>query len=363
MMAPWRPLAFAAALNLTVVVGVTTAQTVMVTKAPRGAAIELVLNAAIIGIATADNGGKATFPVNLSSRGGRTEADVQIFVDVCGNLRRVLLVEPGLQPEPPQIGCTRRELAGVFLMRQVTTMVVEVTASSPAVWLRQGPVPTAWLGEGSTSISSKRGRRPSPTGLIPFAGGGLAKFSNATAVACGNVTDCTGKDSRLAFAGGATLWVTQFLAAEGSYQKPSDVTIRGGETSYYFNNSLNTNLFTAAGKVAVPLGAVRLYGQAGADYHRATSTTTQTIADRTYTDADGVVQTSTGGTQSFVLRTAGWGLLYGGGIEIWTAPKFGIYAEVERAQLKGASRDGDQGQIDDWVMTFRVGVRFLVFGR
>jgi hypothetical protein len=55
--------------------------------------------------------------------------------------------------------------------------------------------------------------------------------------------------------------------------------------------------------------------------------------------------------------------LYGGGIEVWTAPKFGIYGEVERAQLKGVSRDGNPGQIDDWVTTFRVGIRFLVFGR
>lgn len=363
MMAPWRPLAFAAALNMTVVVGVTTAQTVMVTKAPRGATIELALNATTIGTATADPTGKATLPVNLSAHGGRTEADVQIFVDVCGNLRRVLLVEPGLQPQPPQVDCTRRELAGVFLMRQVTTMVVEVTASSPAVWLRQGPVPTEWLGEESGRISSKQQRRPSPTGLILFGGGGLARFSNATAVECGDVTNCTGHDSRLAYTAGATLWITQFLGAEASYTKPTNVTISGSDTYFHFDNSLNTSILTVAGKVGVPLGAVRLYAQVGADRHQATSTTTQTIDDRTYTTADGVTETFTGGTQTFVLKTAGWGLLYGGGIEVWVAPKFGIYAEVERAKLKGASGDGGEGKMDDQVTAIRVGIRFRILGR
>jgi len=363
MMAPWRPLAFAAALNMIVVVGVTTAQTVMVTKAPRGATIELALNAATIGTATADATGKAILPVNLSARGGRTEADVQIFVDVCGDLRRVLLVEPGLQPQPPQIGCTRRELAGVFLMRQITTMVVEVTASAPAVWLRQGPVPTAWLGEDSGRISSKQLRRPSPKGLVLFGGGGLASFKYATAVACGNVTDCTGKDSRLAYTAGATLWVARFLAAEASYTKPADVTASGVEGYYRFNNSLDTSMWTVAGKVGLPLGAVRVYAQAGADRHQATSTTTQTNADRTYTGADGNAATLTGGTQTFVLRTAGWGFSYGGGIEVWVGRKLGIYAEFDRAKLLGASRDGDPGRMDERVTAFRLGIRFRPFGR
>lgn len=363
MMAPWRPLAFAAALNMTVIVGVTTAQTVMVTKAPRGATIELALNAATIGTATADATGNATLPVNLSSHGGRTEADVQIYVDVCGTLRRVLLVEPGLQPQPPQAGCTRRELAGVFLMRQVTTMVVEVTASSPAVWLRQGPVPTEWLGEESGRISSKQQRRPAPKGLVLFGAGGLASSSKATGRACGDVTDCTGNDSGLAFAAGATLWIARFLGAEGSYAKPSDVTVNGSDIFYRFNNTLSTSMWTVAGKVGIPIGPVRLYGQAGADYHQSTSTTTETMDDRAYTDAEGNAGTLTRGTQTFVLRTSGWGLSYGGGLEGWVAYNFGIYAEVERAKLEGASPDGAPGHMDDHVTTFRVGVRIRPFRR
>jgi hypothetical protein len=363
MMVPWRPLVCAAALNMAVVVGVATAQTVIVTKAPRGAAIELVLNSTTIGTATADNTGKASFPVTLTSRGGRTEADVQVYVDACGNLRRVTLVEPGLQPQLPQIGCTRRELAGVFLLRGITTMVVEATASSPAIWLRQGPVPNEWLGEEATRISSKHLRRPSPTGLVLFGGGGVSSVKYATAQACGDVTSCSGKSSRPAFAAGAAVWIFPFLGAEASYAQSADATASGSESTFRFDHTLSNSMWTVAGKVGLPLGVVRLYVQAGADRHRATSTTTESVDTKTYTDADGVTQTIPGGSQTFVLRTAGWGLSLGGGIEVWAKPKFGLYAEYERAKLLGKSRDGDPGQMDDIVTTFRLGVRVRLFGR
>jgi len=363
MKAPWRPLAFAAVLNLTVVVGVTTAQTVMVTKAPRGAAIELALNAATIGTAIADATGKATLPMNLPPRDGRTEADVQVFVEVCGTMRRVLLVEPGLQPQPPQIECSRRELAGVFLLRKVTTMVVEVTASAPAVWLRQGPVPTEWLGEESTRISAKAQRRPSPTGLVLFGGGGRGTYANQRATTCGTVTDCTGSDSRLAWAAGATVWVKPYLGVEGSYARPLALKITGVGGFYHFDSSLTTTVLSAYGKVGLPLGMVRMYALVGANRHQATWTTTQTNDDRTVTTPDGRSQSITGGTQKFVLRTAGWGVSYGGGIELWVKPKFGFYVEAERARLKGASRDGDQGKMDDRLTTFRIGIRLRLLGR
>ena len=363
MMAPWRPLAFAAVLNMTVVVGVTTAQTVMVTKAPRGATIELALNATVIGTATADGTGKAAMPVTLPARGGRTDADVQVFVDVCSTMRRVLLVEPGLQPQPPQIDCTRRELPGVFLLRKVTTMVVEVTASAPAVWIRQGPVPNEWLGEQATRISSKAQRRPSPTGLVLFGGLGQSTYAYPKGVTCGTVTDCSGSESRLAYTAGATVWLKSFLGVEGSYSKPATLTLDGTGGFYRFTSTLTNTMLSAYGKLGLPLGMVRLYGLAGANRHQATWTTTQTNNDRTVTTADGGSLTIAGGTQKFVLRTAGWAFSYGGGIELWLAPKFGLYAEGERAKIKGDSRDGDPGKMDDRVTTFRLGIRFRLLGR
>ncbi|MEI6669094.1 MAG: hypothetical protein WCP29_13145 [Acidobacteriota bacterium] len=363
MMAPWRPLALAAALNMTVVVGITTAQTVMVTKAPRGGTIELALNANAIGTATADATGKATLPVNLSARGTRTEADVQVFVDVCGNTRRVVLVEPGLQAQPPTVDCSRRELPGVFLMRSVTTLVVEVAASAPAVWVRQGPVPIEWLGEESSSISSKQLHRPSPTGLILSGGGGMGSLGNVTTNECGGVATCSGKTSQLGYVGGATIWLTSFLGVEGSYAKSANATVTGSDAYLHFANTTSTNLVTAAAKVGIPLGAVRFYAKAGADRHQSTSTTTQTIDDRSYVTADGATQSVTGGTQKFVLRTAGWALSFGGGMEVWLGSRVGLYVEGEQAKLKGPSRDGDPGKMNDQMTSIRIGLLLRLIGR
>ena len=141
-----------------------------------------------------------------------------------------------------------------------------------------------------------------------------------------------------------------------------NASVSGSDTSFSFKNSLNSSLWTVAGKVGIPLGAVRLYVQVGADRHQATSTTTQIINDRSYTADDGTVQTVTGGTQTFVLRTAGWGVLFGGGIEVWVKPKFGIYAEAERDLLRGADRDGGEGRMNDQLTAFRIGVRIRLLG-
>ena len=137
-MSPWRPLALAAALTVTVAVGVATAQTVIVTNAPVGSTVELALNAATIGTATANSRGQATLAVDLSRHARKTETDVHIYIDVCGQMRRVQLAESGLQPPPQENGCTRREIVGLFVMRQVTTFVVDVTEPRPAVWIESG---------------------------------------------------------------------------------------------------------------------------------------------------------------------------------------------------------------------------------
>ncbi len=359
MMEPWRALALAAAFNVAVGVGVGTAQTVIVRNAPPGSTIELVLNAATIGSATAAPGGDATLAVNLPAHGGKTETDAYIYVDVCASLRRVLLVERGLQPPARGEACSRKEMAGLFLVRQVTTIVVDVAGPSPMVWLRQGPVPKEWLGQGPERSGAASARRPSPTGLVLFGGGSLMTFRDANVLACGNVANCAGKDSPLAYTAGAAYWFTRFLAAEASYMKPADVTADGSGNNYRFNSFLASRVLTVAGKVGVPIGRVRLYGQAGANYHRATTSATQTIDDSTVTTGD-VTTTITGGTQTFELMTAGWGWLFGGGVEAWVKPSFAIYGEVGRARLKGDAVDSGEGGIDDRVTFILFGARVRI---
>jgi hypothetical protein len=362
MMVAWRPLACAAALTVIVSGGVATAQTVIVTNAPPGSAVELALNAETIGSAKADPGGQATLAVNLADHGGKTETDVRVYVDICSSLRRVVLVERGLQPAPPGETCARRELIDLLLFRQVTSLVVDVKETNPAVWVRQGPVPAAWLRQGSEEVTAARNAMELPTGLVLFGGGGFAKFRDAVAVACGSMANCTGDLTQVAYTGGAEFWFTKFLSAEATYLKPTDVTATGDGDYYRFNSILSTHIFTFAGKLGVQAGPVRIYGKGGATYHRALSTTTETIDDRTVTVGDPTVGDTTeeivkGGTQVFQLETSGWGWMFGGGLEGWVSPTLAFYMEGGYDKIRGGDRSNGEGQIRDRVIYAVMGIR------
>ncbi len=362
MMEAWRPLACAAALNLIVAGGVATAQTVIVTNAPPGSAVELVLNAETIGSAKADAAGLATLAVNLADHGGKTETDARAYIDVCASLRRVVLVERGLQPAPPGEACVRRELIDLFLLRQVTSLVVDVRDANPAAWVRQGSAPAVWLQQGSEEVRAARSAMELPKGLVLFGGGGFAKFRDAVAVSCGSLAGCTGDLTQVSYTGGAEFWLSRNLSAEATYLKPSDVTSTGDGGYYRFHSILSTHVFTIAGKLGVQAGRVRIYGKGGAIYHRALSTTTETIDDRTITFGDATVGDTTeeivkGGTQVFQLETSGWGWMFGGGLEGWVSPTLAFYAEGGYDQIKGADRRNGEGLIKDRVIYAVMGIR------
>lgn len=359
----WRPLARATAIMVLVAAGEATAQTVTVVKAPAGATVELGLNADTIGTATADATGTASLPVNLPSHRGRAEADVRIFVDVCPKSRRVTLVESGWQPPAMTGACVRRELFGVFYLRDVTTLVVNTSEKSQAVWIKQGPAPPSWLSDEPTGASGKTGSAfLVPNGLILFGGGGIGIYANASSVSCGLGTECSSKDVRLAGRVGGEYWFTPFLAASFSYLKPASATTAGGGTGYHFDSSLKPHVVTVAGKVAYPVGRFRLYAEGGADYHWAKLTTVQTIDDKTIT-VDDVSQTVTGGTQAFLLETAGWGWMFGGGVEVWVKRSLGLYGEFGRAKLRGGASGAAEGTMDEGLTYMIVGARFRLAGR
>lgn len=353
-MQPWRRLTLAAALNVTVGVGVASAQTVIVKNAPPGSTVELVMNADTVGSATVSPGGDAKLSMKLSGSAGETGTDVRILVDVCANLRRVLLVERGLQP-PPQ-DCSRREIVGVFVLRRVTSLVVDVAGPNPMVWLRQGPVPREWLGEGSALPARASVWRSSATGLALFGGLDFARFSHAVATSCGNVEQCAGTRPLGSFTVGAAYWFTRYLAAEASYLKLGSVTVNGSGGTFRFNSSLDAQVLNVVGKVGAPIGGARIYGLGGANYHRATLSTNQTIDDVTLI-VDDVEVTLPGGTQKFQLRTGGWGWLFGGGLEIWVARPLAVYAEAGYVALKGSDRDGGEGSINERVTYILAGAR------
>lgn len=327
--------------------GVADAQTVMVRSAAPGSTIEAVVDAAPGGSTTANAAGEAT--IAIPSSVGKNQVDANIFVDVCANnLRRVLIVERGRQAAAPGEGCERKDIPGLYWIRRISTVVVTMTEPKPRVLLRQG------------SFSFKPPRVFSaPSGLVVFGGGGLTRVADIGLLACGDIAGCTHKGAGWGFTAGVEYWVRPWLAAEGSYIKPAEVTAKGSGNSFRFDSSFKADVFTIAGKLGVPIGRVRLYGKIGSDYHDAKFLTDQTLDDRTIT-VDDTPQTIKGGRQTFELRTEGWGWMFGGGLEVWTAPAFGIYAEAGRGQLKGNTIDTGDGSLDDHVNYVMLGVRVRI---
>jgi len=329
MVNPWRPLIAAAALSVTLGVGTAAAQKVTVRNAPAGDTIEVALNATNVGTGTADAQGAATLPLDITAHDNKTEIDANVFVDTCDKRHRVIVVERGQPIAPQEAGCDRREVSGLFLVRQVNTLVVDIGA----------PNPTLMLIKGAYSAGPAHTWAGPPTGLVVFGGGGLAKFSDFAVPACGNVTPCDTNDSGVAYTAGATYWFTKFLGAEGSYIRPDKATVSSSTDTLTFNNSLDAHLFTASGKLAIPAGPVRLYGSVGTNYHRATSKTSETIG---------------GATQTLQFKTNGWNWTWSGGGEVWLGSHFALYGELGFARLRASSVEGI-GVIDDHV-------RFMLFG-
>jgi len=358
MRGPWRPLVLAVAVNLALGVGVATAQTLIVRKAPPGSSIELTLNAATIGSVAPDPAGDGRFAVDLPSSLGKPEADARLFVDVCGDRRRILLVESFFQPAPPEAGCDRQQLIVLFLLRQVTTLLVDFGGPNVRAWLRQGPVPEEWLtDEEPDAVRPPREWHPAATGLVPFGGGGLVKFRDVAGTACGNLEGCAVKDFPFAYTVGATFWFTRFLGAEASYVRPGTATVDGDEESYRFQTTFDADLLSVAGVVGFQVGPVKPYGKVGMLYHRAFFRTTQTIDPIPVTIDGEVVATVEGGTDSFEVETRGWGWQFGGGAEVWVTRPVALYGEFGRAALKGDYPGGAEGKIDDRVTFILFGVK------
>jgi hypothetical protein len=343
MMEPRRLLALAAALNLTVCAGAASAQTVIVRNAPPDSAVEVVLNDTAVGSSKTNDKGDALVPVGMSERLMKAETDAQVFVDICPAIRRVLVVERSVPVPLQELGCTRRDMGGIFVVKSISSLVVDVGGPSPTLLLRQGNV----------SLDPPRVWNPAPTGLVLFGGGAFTAVGDVTTIACGDVAGCSGDQAGFGYAVGAAYWITPFLAAEGTYIKAADATAAGGADTYQFDSEFDAQVLTIVGKVGIPLGPVRPYGQAGASYHQSTFHTSQTM-----TSAE------TPNTLSYQLRTDGWGFVFGGGVEMWFSSVFGVYGEYGNAAIKGKSRDHEDGSgsVDDRMNYVLFGARLRIGG-
>jgi hypothetical protein len=350
MMKLWRPLMLAAALDVTLGLALAAAQTVVVRQAPEGSAVEFVLNTAIVGTATVNAEGDAT--VTAKPATAKPEMDAYLYVDVCDKRYRVLIVERGTLPPPADTGCDRRQISGLFLVRPVSTLVINVSRTVPTVLLRQGVVDLRAPVQGRTWS-------PSATGLVIFGGGGVGRTSDFVALACGDVSECSGGGFRPTLTGGATFWFTPFIGVEASYLKPAKFEVTGSGTGFRFTSELDVHVVNLVGKVGVPVGRARIYGQGGATYHRGASITEQT-SDATTVTIDGVATTIPGGTQTFELQTDGWGWTYGGGLELWLRPSFALYGEFGRSVIKGSALENADGSLDDNLTVFMAGARIRI---
>jgi hypothetical protein len=186
---------------------------------------------------------------------------------------------------------------------------------------------------------------PSLRGLSIFGGGVFTGYRDAHLIACGDVTPCGGDDSGLGYTAGITYWFSRFIAVEGSYLKPPAATANGSGATFTFDSSMEPRLLLIAGKVGGPIGPVRLYGLAGANHHWARSRTTETIDNA---------------SQTIEFDTRGWGLVFGGGGEVWVARAVALYGEAAFVGLKGAPPGGGEVRLDDRLRLFTFGVRVRI---
>ncbi len=359
MIRPW-PLMFVAVVFVTVTIAasVATAQTVIVRRAPPGATIEVMAGATAVGSATVDALGDATVGLKTFPRAPATEMSAQIFVDVCGTVRRVILVERSFQAPPVAADCVRRAIAGFFVVRQVTTLVLDVGEMAPTLRLRQGPAPAAWLRQGPEPEPSMWASAP---GLEVFGGGSFVEFREAIGRACGNVRPCTGRDFNPAYTAGAAYWISRFFGAHASYLRAGAVTATGSGNLFRFDHAFDAETLTIGGIVGVPVSRTRLYGRFGASYHRAAAVTTEATDDVTAI-VDGVPQTVKGGTGTFVLNTSGWSWQLAGGFDVWMTPAFAIFGEAGIGPLKGSNRDAVEGVMNDQITFVLTGARVRLRG-
>jgi hypothetical protein len=330
-----RLLAVAAALNMVAAAGAA-AQTVMVRGAAPGQSVEVVVNGGAANVGTVAADGTATVAGAIPPNdAGQLEMDARLYIDACDNLHRIHVVDRNRLPPPAASGCTRSEVSGIYWVRQRSTIVINVS----------GPIPDVLLRQGSYNPNAPA-RRLAPKGLIVFGGGGLAKASDATATACGNVADCSDDGHVGAYSVGATFWFFRWLGVEGSYLRPTRMRAEGQGSGFNFTSDFDADIINVQAKAGIPIGPVRIYGQGGGIYHEGRTTMTQTIGSD---------------TQTVETHTDGWSYTFGGGLEGWISDRFALYGEANLTKIKGEDRRTGTIEIDDTVRSYLFGVRFRIF--
>lgn len=346
----YRPLLLAAAIQV-LAASALQAQTVIVRSAEPGSTVDVLVNADLVGTATTDAAGNVAVAFEMFAPGEPRQTDANLYIDVCPNRHRILIVERGESEPPPDVSCVRTESLGLFLVRPVSTFVVNAAMGTPTVLLRQGSVP----------LVPPPPRAALPTGFVVFGGLGMGKFSDAILLACGNVSDCSGDEWGMAYSVGAEFWMSRFISAELAYVRRSELDIAGRGTGFDFTSSFDSHMTTIAGKFGIPMGPVRAFVKGGTNYMRAATVHSETVAERTIV-VDGEEQVIPESRLTSRLDYSGWGWLVGGGLEIWASPRFAIYTEAGVSRLKGDPRINAEGFIDEGLTWAVAGLRIRIGG-
>ncbi|HKW01901.1 MAG TPA: hypothetical protein VJN96_18890 [Vicinamibacterales bacterium] len=364
MMRPSRLLLLAAVCVLASR-GTVAAQTVIVRHVPAKTAVQVIVGDAEPVAATQDADGNFRATINALSAGA-AEMSAQVFVDACDANVRIVMV--GRDANPPAAGaaCTRRPITGVYVVRSRTSLVVDLAGQNPSLLTSQGPAPKQWLKDVVVEPQTA-GTTPKPrtavvsypqTGLMAVGTGDFDHFRKYGDADCGQTSvACSVDRNVLGVTGGLEYWVTPHVGAFGSYSKPRSASTTGSGSGYSFSSQLETDFSTVGGEALWPVGRATVYGAMGATYHRATWTTTNAIADTTVT-VGGVPQTLSGGSETFIVKTDGWNLAFGGGVNIWVNGRVGVRAGFDYSFFKGDDLGTSQAKIDDSMLSMKFGVIF-----
>jgi hypothetical protein len=56
------------------------------------------------------------------------------------------------------------------------------------------------------------------------------------------------------------------------------------------------------------------------------------------------------------VRARGWAPVFGGGLEVWLSPRFGLFVDAQRLGLKGKDEKGSAIEVDDTLLTAQAGL-------
>jgi hypothetical protein len=318
-----------------------------------------VLNTTVVGTGTADAEGIVTLSATADGLTGEQQIDAQVWLDRCGERYRVLVVDRSVVPPAPE-GCARQPVEGLFVVRPVSSIVIDGGVVPPTLRIRQGPAPAVWIRPSLADDPDFSSEWRPPSGLILAGAAGLGTLRDFSALACGNVAECDDNDRTAAFAATVGYWLSSYVGAEVTYFRPRPATARGSGTGFEFDTELDGGLVAVAAKGGLPLGRVRLTASLGGNFQRSTLTGNTTVEPTTVT-IDEVEQEIPGGTHTLQWRTEGWDFSYAGGAEWWLSDAVAIYGEVGRHFLKGDDTRGSESRLDEAQTFILFGIRYRVF--